>query len=558
MPRGASLVRALRSEPARFAWVAAALYALAIGWGLPHATGPDRIFPWGPDELAPLQPFGELLRLFRPSDTPFNPQYPLLQYFVQAAFAAPYALWLMATGGLQGVSDVYPYGFADPVRALAVFTVLTRIPTVLMAGATVAVAWWTARRLWGLTAGRFAALTTMLSLPMFYYGRTSNVDVPALLWLASGTAVFAVILEEGLTVRRAALLGLFAALSVGTKDAGYAFFAVMAAVILVRYAWRGRAEAEGRRDGLRALLAGAGVALVVYPLASGLVFSLPRFAAHVDFILRGTALPEGVTGPFYYSGEASASGYARLVGKTGRHVVEALGLPLVAASLIGVATTLRDRPRLALLLLPPIGILLGVIVPVRFVLFRFVLPMSYVLGLFAGPGLAGLLARAGQAGPFRRRTAWVAVAACFAWAGVRAADLTVQMWHDGRYALGAWLAEAIEPGDQVGFYGRGTRKLPRLPAEVSLRVMPGQLLPPEAGQIPADDPAIVLVIPQQDSEPVHEWTLPGETFRRLMDGSAGYRLAYEHRGGGWFGRRIVTYVDPPIRVFVRDRERTPP
>jgi len=548
---------AARSEPALFGYAAVALYALGVGWGLPQATSAERMFPWGPDELAPLRSLGELYRLFG-SGGPFSPQYPMMQYFVQAVFAAPYALLLMLTGGIQGMTGEYPFGLTDPVRSLAVFTVLVRIPTVLMAGGTVVAAWWTADRLWDRSSARFAALATMLSYPMFYYGRTSNVDVPALFWLACGTAVLAVSLSEGLTTKRGALLGLFAALSIATKDAGYAYFAgagvvlVGLQVLAARQGSAARGSAARSRDVWLPLLAGAGVAAVVYAVASGLVFSVERFVAHVDFIIRGTPLPEGVEHPYYYSGEASLSGYLTLAATTVRHVSDSLGLPLAFAGLAGMAWTLRSRPRLLWLLLPAVTVFLGSIVPVRFVLIRFVLPIGYVVGLFAGPALAALVVRMRQEGRGPYRVARVAAAACLVWAGARAADLTVQMWTDSRYALGDWLAETTVAGDEIGYYGSPI-KLPHLAADISIGAMPGQVIPPDPGAGAARNPALVLVIPQQDNEPVHEWTLRPEDYQTLIDGSAGYREVFSDPGGGWLTGRIIPFVNPPIKAFVLPR-----
>lgn len=536
----------VRSEPAIFGAVAVVVYAVGIGWGLPHATSAARMFPWGPDELAPLRGLGELHRLFV-AGPPYNSQYPLLQYAVQAVFALPYVLLLAATGGIEGMSGGFPFGLVDPVRSLAVFTVLARIPTVLMAAGTVVAAWWTGRRVWGETEARLCAVATLLAYPMFFYGRTSNVDVPALFWLACGTAVFVAAFEDGLTTRRGILIGLFAGLSVGTKDAGYAYFGGMAAVLIGMQVAVWRATRTGPAGLLRPLLAGAGTAAVVYAVASGLVFSLDRFAAHVEFIVQGTPLPEGVEHPYYYSGEASLAGYVALAGRTARHVVDALGLPLALAALAGLGLTARAAPRRLWLLLPALGVFLAVIVPVRFVLIRFVLPIEYVVGLFAAPALARLLAIRGTV----RGVGVAAATLAFGWAGLRAADLTAQMLGDARYAIGDWLEDRLEPGAEVGYYGSSV-KLPHLPADVDIGYMPGQVLHPEGEQRRAEDPDVILIIPQQDNEPVHEWTLTEADYEALVTGRTGYRRVWQPGGDGWFGRSEIPFVNPPIQVFVRD------
>ncbi len=108
-------------------FIAVVLYSLGILWGLPFATAPDRIHPWGNDELAPLGSLAELYNVFVNPKPGFNPQYPLLQYILQAVVVGPYALWLWVTGGLPGPSAEYPFGLTDPVGSLAVMTVLARL-----------------------------------------------------------------------------------------------------------------------------------------------------------------------------------------------------------------------------------------------------------------------------------------------------------------------------------------------------------------------------------------------------------------------------------------------
>jgi hypothetical protein len=140
-------------------------------------------------------------------------------------------------------------------------------------------------------------------------------------------------------------------------------------------------------------------------------------------------------------------------------------------------------------------------------------------------------------------------------------DLTRQMHRDSRIRAADWLTRNQAPGDTLGYYGAAA-KLPRTPQGVVIAPMAGQLLT-EEGVATVERPPFVIVIPQQDNEPLHEWTLPPEGFAALMDGSAGYRQMAAIQTRGLFRTRPIPFVNPPVRIFVRDdvlprlRDQTP-
>jgi len=153
-----------------------------------------------------------------------------------------------------------------------------------------------------------------------------------------------------------------------------------------------------------------------------------------------------------------------------------------------------------------------------------------------------------------RRAAWLGAFAALAivagWALVRGLDLTYQMIYDVRYEVVDWFREHARPGDQVGYYG-ATLKLPALDEEVAARPMPGQLVPLGRPELAARDPEFLMVIPQQEYEPVHEWSLPAATYQALRDGSLGYAQVLGVQTPSLFSERPITYVNPPVKVFVR-------
>ena len=66
-------------------------------------------------------PLAEIGNIVQPSPDR-NLGYPLMYSFVVATADAPYLGYLLVTGQLRGLSATYPFGLADPVRALQVLT----------------------------------------------------------------------------------------------------------------------------------------------------------------------------------------------------------------------------------------------------------------------------------------------------------------------------------------------------------------------------------------------------------------------------------------------------
>ena len=163
----------------------------------------------------------------------------------------------------------------------------------LMSAGIVVSAFLTAKTLWGLTAGTIAAVFVMLMYPMFYYGRTSHVDVPALFWTSLALLVFARVLKEGLSVRRAIWFGLLAGLAVATKDQSYGILLCLPLAVLP-----GSFRAA-REQGLTDFWSrwkgsvghGVAVSAMVYGVASGFLLGPAKFFWHVSTCYPGWSEP---------------------------------------------------------------------------------------------------------------------------------------------------------------------------------------------------------------------------------------------------------------------------
>jgi 4-amino-4-deoxy-L-arabinose transferase-like glycosyltransferase len=538
------------------ALLAVLLYAPLIGWGLPAGTDSDRIKTFATDELLPLEPLAEMHSTFVVSKPDRNYAYPWWHYFVLASAQAPYLAWLKVSGGMSAPAPDYPFGLADPPAALAMLTLIGRFVSVLMGAVVVAAVYLLGCLLRCRLTGFVAGALTLLGYLTVYYSRTGNLDVPVACWTTIGVVIFAKILKHGLTARRAAWLGVFAALALATKDQAVVVFLPLGLALL--------APALNRPPGepwrIRPLVVGLLVSLGVYAVATGMPVDPDRHLTHVHKVLF--EIDTMSTAHFYHDAwPRSVAGFAGLAGDYVGALSDTLALPVLVVALAGVVMAARSRPRWLVLLLPALTLFLMLYVPAGLVVKRYMLPLNLVLDAFA----ALALVRWRRAVP---ALGWAALLVLtLGWRGAVAADLTWAQHRETRYAAAEWFAANARPGDRVEHFGPST-KLPRLGPGVEVRRVGGReewkgdfdaaaLRHALQG---ADAPEFVVVIPDWTSPPglQHSGDCPAEVFAALEDGSLGYRRA------AWFPtRRLLPAplrrppldnpsVGPPVRVYARD------
>ena len=521
-----------------FFGVALVLYLPGIWWGLPAGVlGRDK--PWGTDELGAVGAINEVYGVFAANKPSFNPQYPLWHYLCQLVFVAPYYGGLWLTGHLSSPAPIFPYGLDHPATELRMLTLLARLPSLLMAAGVVALAFRTGEILRDRTVGILTACFVMLQYSMFYYARTSNVDMAALFWTALGLLVFAHVLASGAAIRSGMALGAAAALATAAKDASYAVFVPVGAIFLVLHVRAMRRAGATWIETLRAPAAALLTAVLVYAVASGLVFRPRRWQLHVRYITTHGGSGDG----FYYRHPATLDGYLSLALEIGQSLVDAMGLPMLVAAGAGVVYWLMRRRDLLLWAIPAAGIPVLVLLPVRFSLLRFVLIPAYMLALPA----ADLLVRGLQQPTAARQLSRLALVVVLVWSAIRGADITVQMLHDSRYAGATWLLTTARPGDRIGHIVPASN-LPRLPEGVRTALLkPGEIV-----SLSHDArPEFLVLMALDDTNPVHERQLPEETYQGLLDGTLGYRQAALLQGPSLFSHRPASYLNPPLRIFIR-------
>jgi 4-amino-4-deoxy-L-arabinose transferase-like glycosyltransferase len=553
-PKWFHSLAAVNSDARRDLWIALLLLAVAVAlylpgtsWGLPPADGPGKLSSWAADELGPIGPILELRAAILHRGLG-NPQYPLFHYLVLAAFYIPYLLIQGLTGAIRPPFAGYPFGFVDPVSGLQGLALLARYVTVLMAGGTAVVAYFTGKTLWDRRAGVFAAVFVMLMYPMFYYGRTSNTDVPALFWVSLTLLSFSMALVKGLTISRWVWLGSLAALAVATKDQNYAVLLPLTLPLLYAH-YRGWKATDGSK--LRNLLYAPGmgflISIVAYAAASGLAINPRKFLFHVAYIRGGSA------GHFSYP--ATAAGYAELFFDAVGFVAQTVSWPVLITGVAGALLCIcRKHVSWPLLLIVP-GLFFGVLAAVRVVRFRFVLVCGYVIACFAGYALAQWLESRRL-----KPAAWTAFAVLVLAALAPAIELTSLMISGGsRMEAQEWLQENLRAGDRIAYFGepRNVNRFPRIDDRANwLQVTP----PPAPGPAGLAGEFVFLQgfvdgVPQHGKQLIDvridptRLNCPPWVRSGLQDGSLGYQLAARFHKPTLFSQWSA--VNPPIEIYVR-------
>jgi hypothetical protein len=423
-------------------------------------------------------------------------------------------------------------------------------------------------------AGLFAAGAAALNFGLTYYGQVSNLDVPYLFWgvLALLWGMRAVIEQQPKHFWAAAL---FAAASVATKDQAYALFLLSLPLCLLAWLALDRWPRIHAGKIVRALLPAMAVTLLLLLLVDGAITNWSGFARRIAF-LAGPAsgdYAEYVRGP---------SGWLALLGDMAGYFSRGYGLIAVALAVFGLVLHVgrtRDSVRVAGLL--PALAILSFILCFSFAALRsddrFLLPQAVLACVYIGIAAEAL---AFAPGPWSRLAGRAALAVTALFALHQAVAINAALLLDPRYDAEAWMAVHVRPGDTVETYGQNCF-LPRFPANARVtRVGQGDLkvrnpLPrvTEARALfGAERGARFVVVnakwaerylrPQTPLGAGHIYSRLQQAdfrntdargyFARLLEGKAGYRLAYTaHYDGLWPKVHIHDSLGETIWIFER-------
>jgi hypothetical protein len=463
---------------------AAILFAAGSWWGEPAFVD------WAPDEISPNDVLYAVRSRFVGG---WASIYPPLQFALLALFDAPF--FFTGAIGLPSVDDV---------RVRGMVVVANRLVSSAMTVGILYFIYRVAAEQWQPRAGIAAAAFAAGILPLAYYGKTSNVDVPYHFWLALAL-VFAM-----RAVRRGVPADYYAFTVAGmaavcTKDQAYGYLVLPALAM----AWRAfrpgrdRADLEPRP---RTVLMMAGIVI-----ACVLVFHLAPlnpsgFVEHFRLITGPASQP-------FRTYPATVEGHAIMARDAVWQLGPMLSWPVFAIAVGAVAWAAWRRERaLLILLLPVVSYYLTFVAVIGYQYDRFFIGVALILCIFAGRAVDRVVPAAGP----RRSAVVVAVSAVVAFAVWRVASLDVLMVRDSRYAAEAWLLDNVGPGKTVGATGM-SQYLPR-------HVMVGwDPIPASLESLRERGPDyIVLSAGFALREP--DGSIGAEFYRALREGREGYTL----------------------------------
>lgn len=546
--------------------VALVAYLPGFWWGAPHATAADRVKSWSVDDEPPLGPLAQLHDLVTPGIAPNrNLGYPMLHSFLVLGAYAPYLAVRAATGGLSAPSGEYPFGLSDPVTALRHLSWIAHLLSVLLGAGIVLAAFECGRLLWGTRDGWWAAVFGLLSYPMFYYARTSNVDVPVLFFTAWALVAFTACLVHGASRRRVIAFGALTGLAMATKEPALASFLGLPFVLLVTpHGVRPAGSVVLSRLGIASV--GLGSAFLAYALGSGMVVDPGRWWAHVGFAAQRTADVSTGEIAFAVAYPWTLEGHLALGWRIVRRLADAMTAPGLALGVIGCGLALRRSARWTGWLLLSAGTYLAVLfLTARTVQIRYLMPAAFVLAVYAGHAAA---AAAGLRVPAIRVALRGLAAATVLLALAWGTDLTYAMIRDSRLDAAAWFEATAKPGDRYEYFG-SAQKNPPLPARVesglAVEYLGGMVVAPRDSQTvarifdgwAARRPRFISLIPDYTSYPGEPFaaSCPPAVYDALERGAIGYVRVRHFETPAllpWAKRPPLDYptVNPPIRIYV--------
>jgi hypothetical protein len=430
------------------------LHLVGIGWGLPSSDG------WDNDGVAPRDFLAGIVETFWPGHF-FR--YPPLHLALLTVLTAPVSLVALVRARSLAAADV----IAEIIRCpyMTVAALAARAVTMAMAGGAVWALAKTAEELRSRRAGVWTAAFAAACVPLVYYAHTSNLDVPYLFWacLALLTAVRAVSRGTPALLRRA---GVFAALSVTTKDQAYGLFVLAVPVAIALWAAVEPGGSHRRKsiavEGLRAVAVGVGTVAVV----DGPLYNPQGFARRLAY-LAGPA-----SQPFAQYTDDWPGRLAALSDTVARFTFS-YPLAFAAPVLLGAGLLMRDRGhhpsrRVAgvLPLLAAVSFTLTFNCVARRADPRFFLPQAAMLAIYGGVGVDALVSAGGSA--LARWAGRAAAAAAFGQAAVGAVAVDANLVMDPRYDAERWLETHVRAGDAIETYGLNVY-LPRFPPTASVR-----------------------------------------------------------------------------------------
>ncbi|MGC4083801.1 MAG: glycosyltransferase family 39 protein [Vicinamibacterales bacterium] len=408
--------------------VAACARFWGLGFGLPHTQA-------RPDETHII----EASRLMLSGRLPRFYDYPWLYIASVSVLYLGYFVWGAITGSFHTVADMV----ASWPAYWAPFFLLSRALAATFGTVTVYVVYRIGRRLWGDVAGLVAA--TFLALA-YIHARDSHfgtTDTALTFFIVVSVGLLLSAHETG-SQRRFALAGLVGGLGAATKYNAVLLIAPIVVSYVLHVALSSDKTAAARDPrlftyGLPFLAAfGVGIPFVV--------FDYDNFRHAMKELQNSMAVGDPRLG--LQNGWVHHFRYSLRYG---------MGVPLLAASIVGAALLIVRTPAIGLLLLAFPLAYYGVAGGVRNLFFRYTIPMVPFMCLTAAYGVSTIAEWIGRRAQHpRARVAIPLAIACLLTAAI-VAPTAISTWRfdrivsrtDSRVVLANWFAEHVPPGSSV-------------------------------------------------------------------------------------------------------------
>lgn len=474
------------------------LNVLGIWFGLPSYTG------WGYDELLPRDVQEGIARRF--SSDWFH-KYPPLHYYLLALVEAPIVFYAKIRGLLvDGLSVYSTLIFAGRFLAL------------IMAVGLVFLVYKCGLEILDPRAALLAAGISSLLIPLVYYSKVANVDVPFTFWFV-GSLFFFLRLLKTRRKKYYLLFAVTAVLAVCTKDQAYGLY-ILPPLVVLWGDWKTQKKAAPNLTVFRFLgsqiyLSALALAVITFLLVHNLAFNFQGFIHHVKLCTGPLSLETRMASP-------TLSGHIYLLGRAWSLIRFSLGWPLFLVCLAGLVKALLAKPKNVLLLSLLAFAVSYEIFFIHMVLYnfcRYYLPSLIIFSLFGGQFLAFVLQARFKFSAILR----IVVAATFAYSILYAVSLDVFMIKDSRYAAEKWMRKNIPKEATIGL-ADWRAYLPRVEG---YRRLP---LPRSLAKFQALSQKPDFIIARTESSRRFRLPLGGDQlFRKISRGEAGYGIVFRHQ-----------------------------
>lgn len=405
-----------------------------IWWGLPN------YYTWSVDDLTPLHPL-ELAKNFLKADS----LYPIFHFVLSDIFYAPYLLYLYLTGGLVSPSEVFPYGFTDPLASLTVLMLISRFISAVMGAFAVVFIYLSVKTIYGRKAALFSALSIAFCNIIILYAHLGNLDAPYLFWFTLAIYAYVKLLKT-YEIKYYVLLGIFTATAVSTKDQIIGFFVLLPFPLLYLHLRHHLKQTDLKTAIFNKKLFYCLLALILtFLLINNILINFSGFKHRVDFFLSKSTFEKNAQ---VIGFPTTLLGEVQLFQGTLLKLKDSVGIALFLLLITGFFYCLYNFDDYTFAFLPPlISYYMINIVGISLLHYRYVIPFIIILSFFAGKFLSDMVENVNA-----KKFIYPLVLLVFLHAFLCGLSADLSLIYDSRHSAENWMVENINKDAKIEVY----------------------------------------------------------------------------------------------------------